>query len=445
VLVVCTETTQQVRATRERERLIDAERRARAEADAARDAMARVFAQAPVAIAVLHGRELRFTVANARYRHMIGGRDPVGSTLVEMFPELAGSPIERVLDGVYESGKAFVADELLIRFDSQGAGVIDNYYDLVYHPVATSTGTVTGIVVVAIDVTERRQVLRDRERLLADAEHARAIAEEANRGKSEFLAIMSHELRTPLNAIGGYTELIELGIHGPVTSAQGVALGRIQQSQRHLLGLINGILNYTRVEAGAAHYAIEDVALDEVLATCEALTAPQMRARQLTFGCDGCAPAIRVRADREKMQQIVLNLMSNAIKFTPAGGRVVLQAAVAGDAVVVTVADTGRGIPSELVERVFEPFVQVDSRLTRTQDGVGLGLSISRSLARAMGGDLTVESTPGIGSSFVLTLPAARPRAEATARPSDHVPAPSPPLRAVVSPDLPAHMARSPA
>jgi len=218
---------------------------------------------------------------------------------------------------------------------------------------------------------------------------------------------MSHELRTPLNAIGGYTELIELGIHGPVTAEQAQALARIQTSQRHLLGLINSVLNYTRVEAGAVHYAISDVPLAEVLTTCEALIAPQARAKRLATHYAACDPALHVRADREKVQQVVLNLLSNAVKFTEPGGRIEMNCAARGDLVAVRVTDTGRCIPDEQLERVFHPFTQVDAKLTRTQEGVGLGLAISRDLARGMGGDITVESELGVGSTFTLTLPRA--------------------------------------
>ena len=240
-----------------------------------------------------------------------------------------------------------------------------------------------------------------------EAELARAEAEAANRAKSDFLAVMSHELRTPLNAIGGYAELLELGVRGPVTAAQIQDLARIQKAQRHLLGLINAVLNYTRVEAGGVHYVLRDVPLDETLATCEALTAPQLRAKRLEYHYAGCDPTLAVRADPEKLQQILLNLLSNAVKFTSAGGRVTLGCGYTHDTVTVHVSDTGRGIPADQQARVFEPFVQVDARLTRTHEGVGLGLAISRDLARGMGGDLTVESAPGAGSTFTLTLPRA--------------------------------------
>jgi signal transduction histidine kinase len=241
----------------------------------------------------------------------------------------------------------------------------------------------------------------------AQAEAAQAKAEAASRAKSEFLAVMSHELRTPLNAITSYAELMEMGLRGPITPEQRADLARIQRSERHLMGLINGVLNYSRMEAGAVHYDVRDVTVAEALAACEALIAPQVSAKRLTLAIGDCDPALTVRADAEKMQQVVLNLLSNAVKFTEPGGRITLGCIPRIDAVAITVTDTGHGIAAAQLDRIFEPFVQVDARLTRTQEGVGLGLAISRDLARGLGGDLTVESTLGAGSTFTLLLPRA--------------------------------------
>jgi len=240
-----------------------------------------------------------------------------------------------------------------------------------------------------------------------EADRQRAVAEEANRAKSAFLAVMSHELRTPLNAIGGYVQLMEMGIHGPVTEAQREALGRVERSQKHLLRLINDVLNLARIESGRVEYVLEPVDLAALMADVTPMVEPQIAAKGLALEVS-VSPGSVARADREKVQQVVINLLSNALKFTPAGGRVRVAAGREGDAVCLAVSDTGIGIPREKQASVFDPFVQVDMSRTRSSEGSGLGLAISRDLARGMGGDLTLESAEGAGSTFTLTLPAER-------------------------------------
>jgi signal transduction histidine kinase len=247
---------------------------------------------------------------------------------------------------------------------------------------------------------------------LFDAERAaRAEAEGANRAKAEFLATMSHELRTPLNAIGGYAELMEMGIRGPVTDMQVEDLRRVQSSQRHLLGLVNEVLNYARIETGTVRYEFADVPLAALVASVQPLVAPQLAAKGIAFSATTCDPAPVAHADREKVRQVLVNLLSNAIKFTAPGGQVDVACehvdAADGARVAIRVRDTGIGIAPAELGRVFEPFVQVNASLTRTHDGTGLGLAISRDLARGMRGDLTAESTPGVGSVFTLVLPSA--------------------------------------
>ena len=255
-----------------------------------------------------------------------------------------------------------------------------------------------------------RDHLVEREQTEAALQAAREQAEAANRTKGEFLAVMSHELRTPLNAIAGYAELIEMGVRGPITDDQRFDLRRIQQSQRHLLGLINQVLNYTRVDSGTVTYELTDVVVGEALAAAEALVVPQLRANELRYTLGSCPATLAVRADRDKLQQILINLLTNAIKFTSPGGRVSIDCVSEGDVVAISVEDTGIGIPAAKLGTVFEPFVQVDAKLTRVHEGVGLGLAISRDLARGMGGDLTVASEVGVGSRFRLVLPGVKAR-----------------------------------
>jgi PAS domain S-box-containing protein len=275
----------------------------------------------------------------------------------------------------------------------------------IHHDSAGRPSRALGVV---MDITERKHAEAEREKLLAAERAARAEAEAANRSKSQFLAVMSHELRTPLNAISGYADLLELGIHGPTTEAQRKALGRIQASQQHLLGLINEVLNYAKLESGSVQYDIDDVRVGEALAGVRSLVEPQARARNLELVIADCAPDVAARADPEKLRQILLNLVGNAIKFTSAGGRIEVTCDTRGSHVHIAVRDTGIGIEADKLEAVFEPFVQVHSDLTRKSDGTGLGLAISRDLALDMNGDLTVESEPGSGSTFTLRLPAAR-------------------------------------
>jgi signal transduction histidine kinase len=240
--------------------------------------------------------------------------------------------------------------------------------------------------------------------LASGQSRARAAAEAGNNAKSRFLATMSHELRTPLNAIGGYVDLMLLGIPGPVNEQQQKYLHRVQHAQQHLLGLINNVLNFAKLDAGRVTFAREPIRVADAVTDASTMMAQQAAAKGIEFrvtpGDDGL-----IQADPEKVRQILLNLYSNAVKFTAAGGSVRTTWRVNGDHADIEVADTGIGIEADRQENIFEPFLQVDADLTRQQQGTGLGLSISRELARGMGGDLRVESEIGRGSRFVVTLP----------------------------------------
>jgi signal transduction histidine kinase len=248
----------------------------------------------------------------------------------------------------------------------------------------------------------------DNARLYEAERRARAEAEAANKAKSQFLANMSHELRTPLNAIGGYADLVLEGIRGPITPAQRADIERIKRSQRHLLSLINDILNFAKIEAGRVRFTLTDVPLATALAELETLVAPQLREKAIRYEYRCTDSTLVARADGERMQQILLNLVSNAVKFTPQGGEIVVECEGRSDAVVIRVRDSGIGIPGDKLEHIFEPFVQLDAGERSRAGGTGLGLAISRDLARSMKGDLTAESVVGKGSTFTLVLPCAR-------------------------------------
>jgi signal transduction histidine kinase len=219
--------------------------------------------------------------------------------------------------------------------------------------------------------------------------------------------MMSHELRTPLNAIGGYVDLLQMGLRGPITDEQRRDLDRIKMSQEHLLGLISAVLDLGRIEAGRVAYVFSVIPVDALLHGMDALVAPQAAAKRVALDHVPVGPEVGVKADREKLRQVVLNLLSNAIRHTPSGGTVTLSAQRAGPNVAIRVDDTGPGIPADRRDMIFEPFVQLDRSLTQPREGMGLGLAISRDLARGMKGDLTAEARPGGGARFVLVLPAA--------------------------------------
>jgi signal transduction histidine kinase/PAS domain-containing protein len=256
----------------------------------------------------------------------------------------------------------------------------------------------------AEEIAHRVALAMDNARLLDEAQTSRDEAERANRAKSDFLTVMSHELRTPLNAIAGYAQLLEMGVHGGVSDSQREVLLRIQRSQRMLLGLINDVLNFARIDAGHMQLELSDVPVEALLIGLETLVAPQIHSKALRYTCTVPGKGLLARCDAEKLRQVLLNLLSNAIKFTESGGSIRVVCEESEGTVRIAVSDTGRGIPRDRLNDIFDPFVQLDRSLTSGHEGTGLGLAISRDLARKMNGELEVQSEVGKGSTFTVRL-----------------------------------------
>lgn len=268
----------------------------------------------------------------------------------------------------------------------------------------------------AEDLSGRIAMAMDNARLYHEAQQSRedamaamARAAIADRAKNDFLATMSHELRTPLNAIAGYAELLELGMRGPVTDQQREAIARIRRSEQHLLGIVNDILMFAKSESGRIPLNLQDTAVEEAIEAVRFLIAPMLVPNDLKFVREDCDEPLSVVADRDRLHQILVNLLSNAAKFSEKGGEIRVWCAKRDHLIDIRIQDKGCGIEAEKLEEIFEPFVQLSSGLTRTAEGSGLGLAISRELARLMGGDVTVESKVGIGSIFTVSLPMSPP------------------------------------
>jgi signal transduction histidine kinase len=249
------------------------------------------------------------------------------------------------------------------------------------------------------------QRTRELELALEGEQEARKDAEAANRIKTQLFARLSHEFRTPLHAVSGYLEILQQNIHGALTKDQRRDLDRIHQAQEHLMALVNTILDFAKLEAGPIELSMSEIPIEETLLGAEALVFPQFAKKQVTYTHRSGDASLTVFADREKVQQILVNLLANAMKFTPVGGSVELDWRIEDDSLLIRVRDTGPGIPPDKIEQIFEPFVQLHARGSLPPGGTGLGLSISRDLARAMGGDISAASTFGVGSVFTVTLP----------------------------------------
>jgi signal transduction histidine kinase len=380
-------------------------------AEGAFDRLTRLAARllrAPIALVSLVDAERQF------FKSCIGLPDPVAAA--------RGTPLSHSFcQHAVERAQPLVIDDARVHPLVRDNGALRDIDVIAYAgiPLMTADGIVLGSFCV-IDHVPRRWTVDDVATLselaasvmteielrtaLRQAESARAEAARANRAKDDFLALVSHELRSPLAGIASNAQMMAMGLCGPVSPRQAEALARIRRSESHLLSLINQLLDLKKIAAGHMHYDIGPVPVADVLRDATELMEAQLASSELRLERDGTPDGVRVRADQGRLRQILVNLLANAARFTERGGTVTLACDAGPEHVSLEVRDTGIGIPPDQQEAVFEPFVQVsDARATR-RGGTGLGLAISRALARDMGGDLTVHSVPGRGSTFRVRL-----------------------------------------
>ncbi len=368
-----------------------------ASAEAAARHLNRVFAQAPVVIAVLKGSDHTFELANASALELLGAADVLGKNVKEVVSDDVLTAFGSLLDNVYTTGEPFVGRELPARFPG-GPEAATRYFNFVFQPLSDEA-EVYGVLVVATEVT-------DLVGARIKAEQAQNEAMGASRAKSDFLARMSHELRTPLAAIIGYGELLADGITGPVNEEQKKQLMRIRWSANHLLSIIDEILTLARMEAGKERVDAHDVEVPQLLESVASMAEPLAAAKGLRFNLDLQPDEITVMTDPVKLRQVLLNLISNAVKYTDSGA-ITLSSHAADGQVHFHVDDTGIGVSPEHIEKIFEPFWQVEQTTTRRAGGTGLGLAVTREFVDLLGGSISVESEVGRGSSFRVTLPRA--------------------------------------
>lgn len=363
-------------------------------AEAAAQHFDRVLSQAPVVIAVLRGPDHVFELANAKAAEMLGNRELVGKPLREAVPTVVGGQYEQLIEMVYESGEPFVGREMFASIipDEHHAG---GYFNFVLQPLTNDEG-VYAILIVANEVTD---LVTSR----MQAEHNQHLAQAASRTKSDFLARMSHELRTPLAAIIGYGELLSDGITGPVNEEQSRQLGRIRSSANHLLAIIDEILTLARMEAGKERVQFQEVDVHELLESVSSMAEPLAAAKGLEFRLEAVSP-LSIQTDPMKLRQVLLNLISNAVKYTDSG-KVSLGNGSNDGHVDFFVRDTGVGVSEEHLDKIFEPFWQVEQTTTRRSGGTGLGLAVTRQFVDLLGGQISVESELGKGSTFTVRLP----------------------------------------
>lgn len=376
--------TERKRSEVERERLLQS-------LDVERSRLADIFTKAPAFVAILRGAEHVFEMVNPAYLQMVGHRDLIGKSAREAFPDIKGQGFFELLDKVFRTGEPYEGREIGVSLQREPQGSMEErFVDLLYQPLYEADGTVSGIFAHGVDITEQVE--------------ARRKAENANRLKDEFLATLSHELRTPLTSILGWSRMLRSGNLAPEPA--GRALEIIERNAQAQNALIGDILDVSSIITGKLRLDVRAVELSSVIEAAADAVRPAAEAKHIKLQVLIDPSTGQVSGDSDRLQQVVWNLLTNAVKFTPKGGRVQVRLECVNSHVEITVSDSGQGIPPEFLPFVFDRFRQADQNSTRIHGGLGLGLSIVKQLVEMHGGTVSAGSAgERQGTIFTVALP----------------------------------------
>ena len=366
--------------------------------------LAAVIEHAPAFMCTLRGPSHVFELVNPRYQELVGGRELVGKTVREALPEVEGQGFVELLDEVYRTGTSYVGNEVPVRLHTRDGGVQERFLSFVYQALREADGSISGIFVHGVDVTEQRRLQKEREQMLVHERFARAEAERVGRMKDEFLATLGHELRTPLNAMLGWAQILGRENVEPDVAKRG--LDAIERNARAQAQLIEDLLDMSRIVSGKVRLDVQSIDLFGVVDAALDVVRPTAEAKGVRLQRTVDPRAGTVFGDPNRLQQVLWNLLTNAIKFTPKGGRVQVVLQRIDSHVEIRVIDTGDGIDPRFLPHVFDRFSQADPSITRHFGGLGLGLSIVKSLVEMHGGTIRAQSEGvGRGATFVIALP----------------------------------------
>jgi signal transduction histidine kinase len=359
--------------------------------------------QAPIATAILTGPDHVYRLSNESYFRMVDRRDLVGKTFLEAFPEAAGTPLPAVLDEVYRGGTAFVAEEYPLSLTRADGTLEEGYFKFSLEPLRDSRGEVYGMLAMGIDTTEQVRARRLLEKTNQERETLLSELEAANRAKDEFLAMLGHELRNPLSPITTALELMKLRAGGQASYEEQV----IDRQVKHLTRLVDDLLDVSKITRGKVELKREVVEVAEVVSRAVEIASFLFEQRAHRLLIDVPSQGLRLKGDPVRLAQVVANLLTNAARYTDLGGTVALRARREDERIVISVTDNGSGIAPDMLDRIFEPFVQGKRTQERAQGGLGLGLALVKNLVSLHGGEVDAQSDgPGQGSVFSIRLPA---------------------------------------